>query len=308
MIPAPFQSARALRGLNIAAVGFSLAAVVAAAFSATIFRSAPDTALAVGLPTCALGMVWAALLRWPKTMGNGRLRWGWVASVPLAIANSAIAGSLFSGFQSAGFAEGAALGATFGLVFWLPGLLATLGLFGAPIAHAQRLAAKGLAGEERGERIVGLVCLAMSLVGIAGAVALFAAPPTYSRMLGASRLTYDGDGLPVPGQDALSQAPAPILASSSWITLGLGCAGALLGGAATWLALEREARRRRFVTLVEAGEVTGYRVDDTSEGKVLLRVSEGAGYRVADFAEAIFELDPEGGATRRSHGASRLPR
>jgi hypothetical protein len=71
------------------------------------------------------------------------------------------------------------------------------------------------------------------------------------------------------------------------------------GGVAAALAHARERRRRDFVARAEAGDVKGFRVDASAEGKVLVRVtSQGEGYRVADFQEEVFLLDEEGRATK----------
>jgi hypothetical protein len=167
------------------------------------------------------------------------------------------------------FMLAALLGATFGAIVWIPALLVTLALFGLPIASAQRLAKKGLAGEERGELIVGLVCAVISLVG----------------------LVISFDGAHFPGLGPLLEAPR------LFSLLGL-----VAGLATTIIAQARAARRRAFVTRAEAGNAPGYRIDTTDEGKVLVRiVAQGKGYRVADFEEEVFELDAEGEATRPKH-------
>ncbi len=295
MIPSAFQSGRTLRVLNIVAVGFSLATVVAAAFSIAVHDDV-NTAFAVGLPTCALGMVWAGLLRWPKTMGTRKLRWGWVASIPLALVNGALVGSLFAGIEWGGFGNysvGALVGATVGAILWIPGLLFTLLVFGPPLAHAQRLAANGLADGERGERLVGLACVAVSLVGLLAA--LFVAPPGPPPPLPAP-----------PDSIRLSQPQRPVLAGNVHVIEGLGGVGGLTGAAAILLALARQARRRRFVADVQAGTVGNYRVDNAREGSVLVHVvQEGAGYRVVKSEEELFDLDASGDATRPSHLARR---
>jgi hypothetical protein len=266
VVPAPFRSLRALRLLNVAAVGLSLAACTAAVFT-DVFGSARYVAVATGVPTLLLGMVWASVLRWPRTVGKSRLRWGWVLSVPLAVLDGAVACGLtmMENEGLTGLGVGLIAGATFGVIFWLPGLLVTLLAFGIPIATAQHQAERGLAGEERGEAIVGFICAAMSATGL-----LLAA---------------------LSGRSA-SSAGLPL-------SCALGVAGLLAGGTAMALAKAREARRREFVTRAEAGEIPGYRVDPTEEGKVLIRiVPAGEGYRVKDFDQEICELGVEGEAIR----------
>jgi hypothetical protein len=183
------------------------------------------------------------------------------------------------------YAVGALAGATLGAIFWVPALVLTLVLLGPPIARSQRLAKQGLAGEDLGERTVGLACVIMSLVGLVGA--LFIPPPYVS-----------DPQISVPTNFSFSGAQA--LAPNTWIVVGLGVVGAVAGIAAVWLARAREARRRRFVTAALEGKVAGYRVDETAQGKVLVRVAEGTGYRVADLEEDVFELDAEGRAVRQA--------
>lgn len=271
VIPAAFQSRRALRVLNVAAVGFALAAATSGVF-ACLFHRPNLTAFVTALPTWIIGTLWALVLRWPKTIGQSSFRWGWAASVPLAILNASVAAGLLFALDTSmpdasRFVLGALLGATIGALAWVPALITTLVCFGIPIASAQRLAQKGLAGEERGEWMVGIACVVMSVLGLL--------------------LSF---GARVPHWDH-----APGL----WLSRAFAMLGILGGGAATLFARAREARRRRFVADAEAGKAPGYRIDETDEGKVLVRiVSQGEGYRVADFEEELFELDAEGAATR----------
>lgn len=109
----------------------------------------------------------------------------------------------------------------------LAAITSALLCFGLPIARAQRLAGKGLAGEERGEWIVGLACMGMSLVALALA----------------------GGGHAPPDVDA-----------GKLITQWFAAAGLLTGGAAAALAGARARRRRQFVADAAAGKITGYRV------------------------------------------------
>jgi hypothetical protein len=274
VVPKSFQTLRALRVLNIAAVGLALSGVVGAVI-ATIFHTGHVFSSARGLdalPTLLCGLAWAWLLRRPATVGKTSIRWGWVASIPLAMVNAgltlAVMITLSERVDLGKFMLAALLGATFGAMVWIPALLATLALFGLPIASAQRLAKKGLAGEERGELIVGLVCAVMSLVG----------------------LVISFEGSHPPGFDAGPWIEIPRLLAF----LGLVC-----GAGTTSIAQARAARRRAFVTDAEAGKIPGYRIDATEEGKVLVRiVAQGKGYRVADFEEEVFELDAEGEAKR----------
>jgi hypothetical protein len=280
VIPASFQTRRVLRVLNIPAVALSLAAVVAAVFARAF--SAGQLALITGIPTLLVGALWARVLRSPKTVGNTSFRWGWAASMPLAMLNAGLAGGLLFAFDRsspspAEFFVGALMGASIGAIFWVPALFATLLCFGVPIAWAQRLAKKGLAGEERGEWIVGLVCAVMSVVAMLVS-------------------------LGIRDMDTVSSL------AGVWMTRAFALLGGLAGATATGLSLARESRRRRFVADAEAGKVAGYRVDPTDEGKVLVRVvSQGKGYRVADFEEEVFELDAQGEAMRPKEMREAVP-
>ena len=69
-----------------------------------------------------LGTVWAFLLRSRKTVGKSKLRWGWLASLPLAAANGGVAFGLllasesYNGDYAGKFALGLLLGATIGAI------------------------------------------------------------------------------------------------------------------------------------------------------------------------------------------------
>ncbi len=276
VIPSAFGTPRALRNLNIAAVGLSLAALTASAFG----RMGPQfSGLVTGAPTLLVGLLWAWILRLPDTAGKSGPRWGWLVSVPLAALNGALAGAAMMGGNGHGelfenVLAGGLLGASFGVIFWGPALVLTLVFFGAPIAWAQRLAKKGLAGEERGEWIIGGVCVLLSVVAL---VASLAIPP---------ELAF-----------AYRQPREPAEAGLVFMRVA-GVLGLLAGACSTVLAWLRESRRRAFVARAEAGQIQGFRVDPTPEGKVLIRVSpRGEGYRVADFTEEVCLLDEEGRAT-----------
>lgn len=275
MIPTSFQTLRALKVLNIGAVGLALASVVGAVIVGAFTVNGLPGALG-GAPTFVVGLLWAWLLRDPRTLGKSSIRLGWTASVPLAILNAAATATVIfgSGAHPMRLLEIVALmvyAATLGAIVWLPALLATLLCFGVPIAWAQRLAKNGLAGAERGEWIVGLACLVMSGVGLLIAFGASAGPHA------------DVD-------------------AAIWAPRAFGILGALAGATSTGLAWAREARRRAFVVDAAAGKIPGYRIDATAEGKVLIRiVTQGRGYRVADFEQEVFELDAEGEATRPKH-------
>jgi hypothetical protein len=290
-MPVVFRSPRAIRVLNVIAVAASVAACTTGAFMYLLKPHEWTWALIAGLPTAMCAALWAMCLRWRKTTKTG-VRYGWLLSVPLAALNSALSGGAFLAIDAAGwdaghasvggFVGGALLGGTFGVVVWLPALVAVLAMFGGPIAHAQKMARLGVAGEERGEVLVGAV----------------------SAVLGASALALAW----------LAHANASAYVPHLWTTGSI--AGQILmhamsivavtcGVAAAWIAVLREARRRRFVERVEASEVPGFRVEKSAAGKVLLRVAPVPHYRVADVAEELFELDETGSVTHSVQGASR---
>jgi hypothetical protein len=220
-------------------------------------------------------MTWAWLLRLRKTIGGSSVRVGWLASLPLAALNGALASALTFTFATPNDAPSIAstfefgvAGATVGAIFWVPSLVLTLLLFGVPIAWSQKLARQGLAGEERGERLVAVVSVAIAIVAL-----------LMSR------------------EYALHQAE---LESGMAFGRAAAVAACIAGGVAAVLAQMREVRRRDFVARAEAGEVRGFRVDVREEGKVLMRVTSlGEGYRVADFHEEVCLLDEEGRARHR---------
>ncbi len=293
MIPSAFASEKLLARINVLAVGATLAAGTAVAFGASHFASG----WAVGIPTLVIGSLWAALLRRPSTVGATSIRWGWIFSVPLAALNAGLAcAGLFLSEPSHEIVwpiiGGIVVGATFGIFIWAPALIATIILFGLPIAWAQAQAKRGLAGTERGERVVGLACTVLAIASLV--VALVTGRPEGSWM-------------------------DPTLASGWDFSLALGVLGTALGAASFALSTWRERRRRAFIASVESGEAhhpgthggtVQFRVEDTPEGKVLLRVErQGAGaYRVADLEEEICRLDEEGRATDVNARALHLQR
>lgn len=279
-LPEAFRSLAWLRRFNVAAMGLSLAAATGSAFAAMLGRSGSygTIALATGVPTLVCGIAWALLLRMRKTVGPSKVRLGWLASLPLAALNGALAcGLLFaadareSSDLLSKLVVGLFAGATFGAFFWIPGLLATLAFFGGPLLWSQRLAARGLAGEERGERVIGIASVVLGILAIVG-------------YAGQHPSTVAGSHPTLEAAGSVFLAVAPVLA-------------VVAGALSTGLAHARERRRRAFVADVERGEVKGYRIEDAPEGKVLLRVSTvGTLYRVANFEEEVLALDEHGEA------------
>ncbi len=222
-------------------------------------------------PTLLVAFLWVRVLRWPATVGKTNVRKGWLVSIPLAALNASLAAVLLLRLQmgTGNWKElllAALAGATIGAIVWIPALILTLLCFGTPIAWAQRLAKQGLAGQERGEAVVG---------GVSAAIAI-------ASLIATTMSNFSG-----------SLDPKAIMGHQ--LTLSTACVGAILGLLTLLVAREREAKRRNFVADVEAGRVPQFRVDIKPEGKVLVRVvSQENSYRVADYEEEVAALNHQG--------------
>ncbi|MCL2779523.1 MAG: hypothetical protein FWD73_16145 [Polyangiaceae bacterium] len=263
-IPKLFRSSSAFRVLNVLAVGFSLAA----ATGSVIGIVEPPFRYASSLPTLLCGLLWALALR-----GKTTFYWGWVAAIPLAMANSAATVFLLMTPSNTTPTDlqimiPVLIGAIPGAIVWIPALIATLLCFGVPIAWAHRRAKQGLAGEEKGEMVVGAVSAIIAI----GAMLL-------------TREVYVYDN---PSMFTTSKA---VVAAFAFIAIAT-------GSLAVILAFWRGRERRAFVRQVEAGEIVGYRVDVAAGGKALVRVAQPSeSYRVANIDEPIVMLDDHGNAT-----------
>ncbi len=274
-LPRAFRSLGALKAINVLAMAVSLAAATSVAFSSHVLpdgirKGVGVAAFSTGVPTLVLGIVWAMLLRSRRTWGGARI--GWLLSIPLAAMNAGFACGLVFAFDVTErhlerMLEGFVVGSTIGAFAWIPALVATLMFFGAPVARAQMLADKGLAGEERGERIIGI---ASSILAALAFTALHTWGTPESRF-------WNYAWAESAGMSLLTIVPV---------------VGMVLGALGATLAHARMLRRRRFVADVERGEVPGFRVVDAQEGKALVRVTTfGSTYRVADFEEEVYALD-----------------
>lgn len=270
-LPRAFRALLTLRILNVIALATSLAALTGTAFGRACREA--DQAVVCALTTFVFGLAWAIALRLRRKITIGithRLRVGWIASAPLAAANASTAFAIMMSYLEKGedhlsFLEGLLVGTVIGPFVWVPCLFVVLLLYGVPIAKSQSLAEKGLAGEERGERIIGLVSAVIALVAFVA-------------------LSSDDELLWRRNSD-LHRVLRPLITCLSAV-------GGLSGLAAAMLATYRGEVRCDFVRDVEAGAVQGFRVDTTSEGKVLTRVtSQGGGYRAATFDEEVYDLD-----------------
>ncbi len=68
MTPSVFRSPKVLARLNVVSVGASLAAATAAVFRVLLYSDGPMIVFVTGIPTLLLGMLWARVLRSPKTL------------------------------------------------------------------------------------------------------------------------------------------------------------------------------------------------------------------------------------------------
>jgi hypothetical protein len=177
-LPHPaFRARRSAAALNIVAVGTALAACTAAAFR---MMWSHDVVPYAAISTFVMGTIWAAAVR--ATGRKAGIRIGWLMSPVLACMNAMVCVGLMllgegrpTSFLSIGLVVIG--GGLIGAIIWIPALVLTMLFFGLPIAHAQRLASRGLAGVDRGEIIVGLVSAVLSLV------VFVASPPSIDMVL-----------------------------------------------------------------------------------------------------------------------------
>jgi hypothetical protein len=171
-----FRERRNAAALNILAVGASLAACTGSAFR--LFWA--DTATYAALSTVVIGTLWAAAIR--MRSGKRGIPVGWLLSPIFACVNAMLCMALLTTGKPAPDPAGAAIlivlgGGLIGAIIWIPACVLTLLLFGLPVAHAQRIAARGLAGADRGEIIVGIVSSVLALVPLVGS------PPSIETVL-----------------------------------------------------------------------------------------------------------------------------
>jgi hypothetical protein len=254
------------------ALGSALASLTGAAAE----RLDPDAVAPSVLSTLVVGALWGHLLRSRETVKLGPFRplRGWAASLLLAPLNAFLAAGAYLSMHPFSldfdppqvergpppwdvgrFIAGGFAGATFGGIVWVPALLLTLLVFALPIRRAQKLAERGLAGEEKGERTAGYFCAALGALAVA--------------------LGCLGGG-------------------ESKLAISTGILAVLTGGYGALAAGARAKRRKAFLDEVTAGNVPGYRVQLVDAGPVLLRTEKkGSLYRAAEDFEAIYEVDAE---------------
>lgn len=177
-----FRERRNATALNVVAVGASLAACTGAVFRLLWMQTATYAALS----TVVIGTLWAAMIRM-RTQRKS-IPVGWLMSPIFACANAMLCiGLITIGEGHASFFDTIGIvvlgGGLIGAIIWIPALVLTLLLFGLPIAQAQRIAARGLAGADRGEIIVGLVSAVLALVPLVGS------PPSIETVLALVAIT-----------------------------------------------------------------------------------------------------------------------
>lgn len=252
----------------MAGIGLALATAASAFF---------DFADSIALSTLLFGTTWAALLRWKRASRKG-VRRAWFATAPLGALNAAtIAVFIFTKDESPTLGRSllaAGLGLVIGALYWIPAVLVTLLFFGLPIRWSHRLARRGIAGEVRGDRIV---ATAVMLVG-------FVAPLWY---------------LQRSGDFTAARLLKSLKMSALEIAIGGGLS-VLLGAVVALLATWQLVRQTRFLAKVERGDSPKFRIKDTEDRRVLVRVEEAAdtAYRVSEIEVPLAELDEDGTVRR----------
>jgi hypothetical protein len=277
--PRAFRPSPAVRALNVACVAASVAAIASAGMMVVTDHGSWWLASFVGIPTVVVATAWATVMRSNRVSPIGGLRWGWVAAAPLALLDMEIQAAQL---DVPSLAERLLLGATYGALLWVPGMLLVLGAYGVPMARAQRLGKLGLDEGERGETFVALVS-----AGIAAAAFVIADT--------------------VNGHVVELGDPRFLGVSNEGFFDGLAGASILCGAAAAALAALRRDTRRRFLARAEAGQERGFRVEMTSRGKVLVADGAPATYRNAGRGDVVFHASPPGAPASRPAPTSSKP-
>lgn len=163
-IPTALRPLPALRSLTATAIGLSMAAPTTALFGEGFAHADPT---GTTLATLLCGALWAWLVLPDPRQGRAPKLTSFAVAIPLAILNASLsAASLFAkdgvaghhlGDLASSLVGGALAGATFGVVYWVPGLVLTLLWFGLPLRAARAWARRGLDDAEAG---LGLVAIA----------------------------------------------------------------------------------------------------------------------------------------------------
>jgi hypothetical protein len=290
-LPSAFRASESLRWLDVVAVGFTLAAC------SSVLWELGGIGLEVPLSTLFYGLVWASLLRIVPRLGS----LAWLASLPLAAMNAGTACTLNELHSPADMSPDVLLkcfflGASFGVLIWLPSLIVTLLFFGIPLSSAQRAARRGITGSDRGSVIVGVASATYSALVLVVCAFRGEGPG-------------GGDGIwpfvrRVPLLELLHQQGYIF-----WRFVGaLAVAGLAAGASAAAIVLARGQARAAFLARVRSGDAAGYRIEPRTAAPprpraVLVRVTEAEDYRVTERVEPLFELDERGDPARAREGA-----
>jgi hypothetical protein len=136
---------------------------------------------------------------------------------------------------------------------------------------------RGLASEERGDTLFGLTAALLSVAALWIALRCSLGRTADSFLGPEGVLGFRSSGLNLAGKAWVGLVP--LLGLATGVT------------AAAWSAW-RAGQRWRFVAGVKSGKLSGYRVEVTARGRVLVRVaSHDPGYRGAEVDEEIVDLD-----------------
>ncbi|HEY1960684.1 MAG TPA: hypothetical protein VGH28_33965 [Polyangiaceae bacterium] len=274
----PFERTRALRELASLAVACAIAAGATVVY--VVESDMWSCGVLVGMPAFVAAGAWVVMMQSERRAPLLDVRWGWVLSVPLAMAWISMSSILTSlRHPSVRALATDLLRGTYSLMAWAPALLAVLVLFGIPLGIARSLAHKGLDDEERGDRLVGLVAFGVGIVS-----ALVAA------------LFSMGEYVGTPPEEDFPRLG--LAAFVGWTLAAIGC-----GAATALLATFRLAQRVQFVARVRAGVEPGYRFETTAHGEEIVRVPTASTYRNGA-REVVFESRNESAAPRDKNQAS----
>jgi len=240
-----------------------------------------SVALVAGVPTLVTAGCWVGLVRLDPRFGEdcGR-RARWLLALPLALVNGALGGGLFCwltggfGHLPSTFLGGAALGATFGIVYWGPALLATLLVLGAPLRFAERRARRGLSGEDLGGKMVGAAAATQSLIALVWQLV--------AQKSSGHRMSW-GEAQEI--RRWLRPLDADVGASIALL-------GIVAGAIVLIFSAVRSAKRKALQTRVELGLEPGFRVNLTQRGTVLVKLrAPREPFRTTNLPEEVFPLE-----------------
>ena len=172
-LPTASRSLPFFRAATALAVGLSMAAPATALLDGGYPRGTP---VAPAASTLVCGALWAWLVL-PARAARPTRGVGFAVSAPLAIVNGALASALLFatnqgttdqlGDVARALVVGALAGMTFGVIYWLPGLVLTLLWFGLPLRAARAWALRGPEDAELGFALVAVAAALPSYATVA---------------------------------------------------------------------------------------------------------------------------------------------